>query len=127
MKKIHDKKMFLDYRVTATDTNSGQSTGTGASVLMVCNLFVFKPIGEEWTFSILIIWMSSHSFLGALGGNFHFYFLFSKKILIGKQNSPRLDAAFNQNSNQRTNGPVNAHLISWPSKAQNIQNLENIW
>ena len=32
-----------------------------------------------------------------------------------------------QNKNQRTNGPVNAHLISWPSKAQNIQNLENIW
>ena len=31
------------------------------------------------------------------------------------------------NENQRTNGPVNAHLISWPSKAQNIQNLENIW
>ena len=30
-------------------------------------------------------------------------------------------------SNQRTNGPVNAHLISWPSKAQNKQNLENIW
>ena len=29
--------------------------------------------------------------------------------------------------NQRTNGPVNAHLISWPSKAHNIQNLENIW
>ena len=28
--------------------------------------------------------------------------------------------------NQRTNGPVNAHLISWPSKAQNIHNLENI-
>ena len=28
--------------------------------------------------------------------------------------------------NQRTNGPVNAHLISWPTKAQNIQNLENI-
>ena len=26
--------------------------------------------------------------------------------------------------NQRTNGPVNAHLIPWPSKAQNIQNLE---
>ena len=25
---------------------------------------------------------------------------------------------------QRTNGPVNAHLISWPSKAQNTQNLE---
>ena len=31
------------------------------------------------------------------------------------------------NKDQRTNGPVNAHLISWPSKAQNIQNLENIW
>ena len=31
------------------------------------------------------------------------------------------------NSNQRTNGPVNAHLISRPSKEQNIQNLENIW
>ena len=30
-------------------------------------------------------------------------------------------------NNQRTNRPVNAHLISWPSKAQNIQNLENIW
>ena len=29
--------------------------------------------------------------------------------------------------NERTYGPVNAHLISWPSKAQNIQNLENIW
>ena len=29
--------------------------------------------------------------------------------------------------NQRTNGPVNAHLISRPSKAQNIHNLENIW
>ena len=28
--------------------------------------------------------------------------------------------------NQSTNGPVNAHLISWPSKAQNIFNLENI-
>ena len=27
--------------------------------------------------------------------------------------------------NQRTSGPVNAHLISWPSKAQNIQNLES--
>ena len=26
------------------------------------------------------------------------------------------------NNNQRTNGPVNAHLMSWPSKAQTIQN-----
>ena len=32
-----------------------------------------------------------------------------------------------QFENQRTNGPVNVHLISWPSKAQNLQNLENIW
>ena len=30
----------------------------------------------------------------------------------------------NNHLNQRTNGPVKAHLISWPSKAQN---LENIW
>ena len=29
--------------------------------------------------------------------------------------------------NQRTNGPVNAHLISKLSKAQNTHNLENIW
>ena len=29
------------------------------------------------------------------------------------------------NKNQRDKGPVNAHLISLPSKAQNIQNLEN--
>ena len=28
--------------------------------------------------------------------------------------------------NQRTIGPVNAHLVSWPSKAQSIQNLEYI-
>ena len=28
------------------------------------------------------------------------------------------------NNNQRTSGPVNAHLMSWPSKVQNIQNLE---
>ena len=32
-----------------------------------------------------------------------------------------------QKENQMTNGPVNAHLISWPSKAQNIQNMENIY
>ena len=29
--------------------------------------------------------------------------------------------------NQRTSGPLNAHLIYLPSKAQNLQNLENIW
>ena len=38
-------------------------------------------------------------------------------------NNPRIRS----DKNQGTNGPVNAHLISWPSKAQNIQNLENIW
>ena len=27
----------------------------------------------------------------------------------------------NKQKYQRTNGPVNAHLISWPTKAQNIQ------
>ena len=27
----------------------------------------------------------------------------------------------NENSKQRTNGPVNAHLISWPGNVQNIQ------
>ena len=27
--------------------------------------------------------------------------------------------------NQRTSGPVNDHLISWPSKAQNKQNQES--
>ena len=27
--------------------------------------------------------------------------------------------------NQRTNGPVNAHLISWPSKEQNYDGLES--
>ena len=31
------------------------------------------------------------------------------------------------NKDQRTNGPVNAHLISWPCKKNNIQILENIW
>ena len=38
-----------------------------------------------------------------------------------------MDTQFCEYSNQRTNGPVNAHLISWPTKAQNIQNLENKW
>ena len=32
-------------------------------------------------------------------------------------------AKFLTKRNQRTNGPVNAHLISWPSKAQNIQKI----
>ena len=29
--------------------------------------------------------------------------------------------------NQRTNGPVNAHLMSWPSKAQNIKKNRKIY
>ena len=37
------------------------------------------------------------------------------------------NGSYCENENQRTSGPVNAHLISWPIKAQNIQNLENIW
>ena len=35
-----------------------------------------------------------------------------------------LDNIYIRFGNQRTNGPVNAHLISWPCKAQSIQNLE---
>ena len=33
----------------------------------------------------------------------------------------KLKALVIKPENQRTNGPVNAHLISWPSKAQHIQ------
>ena len=32
----------------------------------------------------------------------------------------KVAAKIGQNRNERTNGPVNAHLLSWPSKAQNI-------
>ena len=61
------------------------------------------------------------------------------KVVICHRLKPGLSKAFiylttqknitltHTNNNQRTNGPVNAHLISWPTKAQNIQNLENIW
>ena len=44
-------------------------------------------------FSIIIIWMSPLSFLGAAGAVFHFYLFFDEK-LVSKQNSPRWDAAF---------------------------------
>ena len=44
-------------------------------------------------------------------------------MIISRSVSEKMDNILNQ----RTNGPVNAHLISLPSKAQNIQNLENIW
>ena len=33
----------------------------------------------------------------------------------------------NEQKYQRTNGPVNAHLISWPTKAQNIQKTWKIY
>ena len=50
-----------------------------------------------------------------------------EKWASGKENW-ELDAKnWEPGIDQRTNGPVNAHLISWPSKAQNIQNLKNIW
>ena len=49
-------------------------------------------------------------------------------VPVGEQGGcePRIEVIVKM-QNQRTNGPVNAHLISWPCKAQNIQNLENIW
>ena len=43
------------------------------------------------------------------------------------QNHLKMEKRTKKKENQRTNGPVNAHLISWPGKTQNIQNLENIW
>ena len=44
-----------------------------------------------------------------------------------KYSGPTKLLGVHNDKNQRTNGPVKAHLISWPTKAQNIQNLENIW
>ena len=49
-----------------------------------------------------------------------------KKVYINGPGHMTKMAAVPIYSNQRTNGPVNAHLISLPSKARNIQNLENI-
>ena len=43
-------------------------------------------------FPILIIWMSSHSFLGALGVVFQFGLVFDENR-VSKQNSPRWDDA----------------------------------
>ena len=45
------------------------------------------------------------------------------RYLTHLQNMPTCQPG---HQDQRTNGPVNAHLIPWPTKAQNIQNLENI-
>ena len=54
---------------------------------------------------------------------------FSRRVYSNWLNSPVLKPCMHNEKDQRTNGPVNAHLIhlSWPSEAQNIQNLENIW
>ena len=54
-------------------------------------------------------------------------FSLSMITLCCHSNKGRWVLKSNKNKYQRTNGPVNAHLISWPSKAKNIQNLENIW
>ena len=54
-------------------------------------------------------------------------FYFSHYKSMGTISCHSNQSSYPTGINQRTNGPVNAHLISWPSKAQNIQNLENIW
>ena len=42
-------------------------------------------------------------------------------IKITNHTSPADAQIFKAIKNQRTNGPVNAHLMSWPSKAQNLE------
>ena len=54
-------------------------------------------------------------------------FLFSHYKSMGTISCHSNQSSYPIGINQRTSGPVNAHLISWPSKAQSIQNLENIW
>ena len=51
----------------------------------------------------------------------------SAALLALRRTIQQIRLARHRSVDQRTNGPVNAHLISWPCKAQNIQNLENIW
>ena len=62
-----------------------------------------------------------------MGVGFFFFFFFFFGGGGGQVRCERRSKIFEKIKNQRTNGPVNAHLISCPSKAQNIQNLENIW
>ena len=50
-------------------------------------------------------------------GNKQFLFDTPRTLMVNKE-------IISEYHNQRTIGPVNAQLISWPSKAQN---LENIW
>ena len=52
--------------------------------------------------------------------------IFQKRQLGKLFGTRMLNRAYAVFINQRTNGPVNAHLISSPNKARNIQNLENI-
>ena len=50
-------------------------------------------------------------------------------MLVGRlPKAVKIEKKNTQNKTKtRANGPVNANLISWSSKAQNIQHLENIW
>ena len=48
----------------------------------------------------------------------------SEKANIFAHTKESVKQLHEQKKTQRTNGPVNAHLISWPSKAENIHNLE---
>ena len=53
---------------------------------------------------------------------------FSRQFIFANFSLHKNKSAYSKKlSNQRTSGPVNAHLISWPSKAQNIQNLKSVW
>ena len=61
--------------------------------------------------------MSNHNFMFYGKNNQNYLLIITKNTLLELMMFPSI-------KNQRTNGPVNAHLISWPSKAQNIQNLE---
>ena len=71
-------------------------------------------------------------FLGLVDGTLVCYvFVLGDIMLFGIVYSYKYNSLITQvkpvtPSNQRTNGPVNAQLISCSSKAQNIQNLENL-
>ena len=61
---------------------------------------------------------------GLKHGSSEYLSLYKRKKIIGS-GVPTLTPVFGVISqDQRTSGPVNAHLMSWPSKVQNIQNLE---
>ena len=77
-------------------------------------IYIFVVVGVPYTVDAYSTFMES-------AGNDN---LFTSRKHLRTKVTPDFHLTY---SNQRTNGPVNAHLISWPSKAQNIQNLENIW